>query len=159
MPYSESILLSFWAAGLHGRGSEHAFCRFILIYSCESQLQHCTQCRALLNVDNCTPCSEGKNMMIDAARHRANTSAPPNRGCLDSPSRSNNPSSFLGLPPPYGGFMLPNSMHPSTKGFLTCFFWCGHTEEADSEMEEEEDLSVGMPDVSLLTIRYHYCLC
>lgn len=85
--------------------------------------------------------------MIDAVRQRANTHAPPARGCLDSPVR--NSSSFLGLPPPYGGFLLPNGMHQGTKGFLTCFFWCGHTEGMDSVLEEEEeDLSVGMPDVS-----------
>lgn len=88
--------------------------------------------------------------MIDALRRRADTHTPaPNR--LDVPADEQRSSSFLGLPPTYRGFGLPNSMHHPTKGLLTCFFWCGHTAEGINEEREEEDaenLSVGMPDVS-----------
>lgn len=79
--------------------------------------------------------------MIDALRRRADTHASSNR--LDEPPER---PSFLGLPPPYGGCLFPNGMQ-STKGIMTCFFWCGHT-GLEGERDDSDDLTIGLPDVS-----------
>lgn len=96
--------------------------------------------------------------MIDALRRRADTHTSSSR----LPESDVERASFLGLPRPYGGLFLPatghdtnaanaSSMVHTERGFLNCFFWCGQTGgPEDGKLEEEEDdLAVGMPDVSL----------
>lgn len=77
-------------------------------------------------------------------------------------------SSFLGLPPQYGGLMFDSAAtraanddssntgmqdadrgYMKERGFMNCFFWCGHTEERDEDDEREdlEDVATGLPDV------------
>lgn len=84
--------------------------------------------------------------MIDALRRRADTHTPSNKRQDEEPTER---TSFLGLPQPYGGFLLPSRMiNSGSRGLLTCFFWCGRTEGIEGEEEEEENLCIGMPDVS-----------
>lgn len=96
--------------------------------------------------------------MLDALRRRADTHTSSGQLHQSAAERA----SFLGLPPPYGGLFLPAaandtnapSMVHTERGFLNCFFWCGQTGLPDDGKleEEEEDLAVGMPDVSPLSI-------
>lgn len=96
--------------------------------------------------------------MMGAARRRAETHS--SSGQLhEVPDRS----TFLGLPPHYGGLFLSTnnappaaaaaeerSMAHAPRGFMNCFFWCGQPEAAysDDDLEDSDDLASGVPDVS-----------
>lgn len=95
--------------------------------------------------------------MKSALRRRADTHHASER--LHEPLPCGDGSSFLGLGTgtTWAGFLLRDQMEqaqpqPLQRGFLNCFFWCGgpsgHPVVEDEDPEDEEDLAVGLPDVS-----------
>lgn len=100
--------------------------------------------------------------MLGTMRRRAETHHTPSDETLPCGDGSN----FLGLGggANWTGFMLPQHQHqhqhqpmPFQRGFLNCFFWCGgpsgNVVDEDEELgDEEEDLAVGLPDVSVFLV-------
>lgn len=96
--------------------------------------------------------------MLGTMRRRADTHHTPSDETLPCGDGSN----FLGLGgggTSWTGFMLPQQPQqqqpqPFQRGFLNCFFWCGgpsgNIVDEDEELGDEEDLAVGLPDVSPL---------
>lgn len=96
---------------------------------------------------------------MGAMRRRAETHHASER--LHEPLPCGDGSTFLGLGTgtTWAGFLLPDQMQqaqqpqPLQRGFLNCFFWCGGPSSnvvgEDEDLEDEEDLAVGLPDVSL----------
>lgn len=92
--------------------------------------------------------------MLGTMRRRAETHHSPSDETLPCGVGSN----FLGLGggTSWTGFMLPQQPpqqpQPFQRGFLNCFFWCGgpsgNIVDEDEELGDEEDLAVGLPDVS-----------
>lgn len=96
-------------------------------------------------------------------RRRADTHHASER--LHEPLPCGDGSTFLGLGTAgttWAGFLLPDQMmqqapqqppQPLQRGFLNCFFWCGgpsgnNLVSEDEDLEGDEDLAVGLPDVS-----------
>lgn len=95
--------------------------------------------------------------MLGTMRRRAETHHTPS----DEPLPCGDVSNFLGLGAGtgWGGLILPLSQQapqplPFQRGFLNCFFWCGgpssNIVDDDEDLGGEEDLAVGLPDVSFL---------
>ena len=92
--------------------------------------------------------------MLGTVRRRADTHHAPS----GEPLACGDGSTFLGLGagPSWAGFMLPQQQQqqpqPFQRGFLNCFFWCGgpsgNIVDEEEDLEGEEGLAVGLPDVS-----------
>lgn len=100
--------------------------------------------------------------MLGTMRRRAETHHTPSDETLPCGDGSN----FLGLGggTSWAGMMLPQQQQhqpqPFQRGFLNCFFWCGgpsgNIVDEDEDLEDEEDLAVGLPDVSTLFLRQRW---
>lgn len=109
--------------------------------------------RAAPRTPQCRFALQGRNM-LGTMRRRAETHHSPSDETLPCGVGSN----FLGLGggTSWTGFMLPQQPpqqpQPFQRGFLNCFFWCGgpsgNIVDEDEELGDEEDLAVGLPDVS-----------